>query len=137
MVRGAFPPPRQLRSHRRVNSPQCRVSSPQCRGSRGIFSGPPNYWHQSVLVAKNPVVAARFLNLYMKAFISALLGYDPDQKNLEGGILGVVKAYYGCVEAQGRGTLHWVEGEKDTSPPPPKKKVNCIISWTLSATHCL
>ncbi|KAJ7776559.1 hypothetical protein DFH07DRAFT_691564, partial [Mycena maculata] len=51
----------------------------------------------------------------MKAFISALLGYDPDQKNLEGGILGVVKAYYGCVEAQGRGTLHchmliWVEG---------------------------
>ncbi|KAF8214481.1 hypothetical protein K438DRAFT_1435091, partial [Mycena galopus ATCC 62051] len=51
----------------------------------------------------------------MKAFISALLGYDPKQKNLEGGILGVVKAYYGCVEAQGRGTLHchmliWVEG---------------------------
>ncbi|KAJ7732241.1 hypothetical protein DFH07DRAFT_688826, partial [Mycena maculata] len=51
----------------------------------------------------------------MKAFISALLGYDPNQKDLEGGILGVVKAYYGCVEAQGRGTLHchmlvWVEG---------------------------
>ncbi|KAJ7127326.1 hypothetical protein C8R43DRAFT_864944, partial [Mycena crocata] len=51
----------------------------------------------------------------MKAFISAILGYDPDQKKTEGGILGVVKAYYGCVEAQGRGTLHchmlvWVEG---------------------------
>ncbi|KAF8176444.1 hypothetical protein K438DRAFT_1425640, partial [Mycena galopus ATCC 62051] len=51
----------------------------------------------------------------MKAFISALLCYDPEKKNLEGGILGVVKAYYGCVEAQGRGTLHchmlvWVEG---------------------------
>ncbi|KAJ7859497.1 hypothetical protein B0H14DRAFT_2222051, partial [Mycena olivaceomarginata] len=51
----------------------------------------------------------------MKAFISALLGYDPTQKNTEGGILGLVKAYYGCVEAQGRGTLHchmlvWVEG---------------------------
>ncbi|KAF8198385.1 hypothetical protein K438DRAFT_1672556, partial [Mycena galopus ATCC 62051] len=51
----------------------------------------------------------------MKAFISSLLGYDPEHKNLEGGILGVVKAYYGCVEAQGRGTLHchmlvWVEG---------------------------
>jgi hypothetical protein len=42
----------------------------------------------------------------MKAFISALLGYDPTQENLEGGVLGVVKAYYGCVEAQGRGTLH-------------------------------
>ncbi|KAF8212804.1 hypothetical protein K438DRAFT_1662306, partial [Mycena galopus ATCC 62051] len=51
----------------------------------------------------------------MKAFISALLGYDPEHKDLDGGILGVVKAYYGCVEAQGRGTLHchmlvWVEG---------------------------
>ncbi|KAH9855236.1 hypothetical protein C2E23DRAFT_714714, partial [Lenzites betulinus] len=51
----------------------------------------------------------------MKAFIKELLGYDPSQFNDEGGVLGVVKAYYGCVEAQGRGTLHchmmvWVEG---------------------------
>ena len=51
----------------------------------------------------------------MKAFISTLLAYDPTHTNLEGGILGVVNAYYGCVEAQGRGTLHchmliWVEG---------------------------
>ena len=51
----------------------------------------------------------------MKAFISSLLSYDPDQHNLEGGILGVVNGYYGCVEAQGRGTLHchmivWLEG---------------------------
>ncbi|KAJ7127741.1 hypothetical protein C8R44DRAFT_528551, partial [Mycena epipterygia] len=29
----------------------------------------PNYWDQSVLVAKNPVVAAQFFNIYMKAFI--------------------------------------------------------------------
>ncbi|KAI0038797.1 hypothetical protein FA95DRAFT_1479174, partial [Auriscalpium vulgare] len=51
----------------------------------------------------------------MRAFISTLLAFDPKQRNMEGGILGVVKAYYGCVEAQGRGTLHchmmvWVEG---------------------------
>ncbi|KAI0059116.1 hypothetical protein BV25DRAFT_1784958, partial [Artomyces pyxidatus] len=51
----------------------------------------------------------------MKAFLSAILGYDPSQEDLKGGVLGVVKAYYGCVEAQGRGTLHchmlvWVEG---------------------------
>ncbi|KAJ7120755.1 hypothetical protein C8R43DRAFT_863814, partial [Mycena crocata] len=51
----------------------------------------------------------------MKAFIATLLGYDPEHKDLEGGVLGIVKAYYGCVEAQGRGTLHchmlvWVEG---------------------------
>ncbi|KAJ7776488.1 hypothetical protein DFH07DRAFT_731866 [Mycena maculata] len=62
----------------------------------------------------------------MKAFISALLGYDPEQKDLEGGILGIVNAYYGCVEAQGRGTLHchmlvWVEG--GLNPNEIKKRV--------------
>ena len=51
----------------------------------------------------------------MKAFISVVFGYEPDERKIEGGILGLVKAYYGCVEAQGRGTLHchmmiWLEG---------------------------
>lgn len=73
----------------------------------------PNYWEQSILIAKNPVIAARFFNIYINAFISALLGYDPVK--IKEGALGVVKAYYGCVEAQGRGTLHchmliWLEG---------------------------
>ncbi|KAJ7681094.1 hypothetical protein B0H17DRAFT_1161177 [Mycena rosella] len=43
----------------------------------------------------------------MKAFIPCILGFDPKQDNLDG--------FYGCVEAQGRGTLHchmliWLEG---------------------------
>ena len=51
----------------------------------------------------------------MKAFIHTLLGYHAEDNNLEGGALGVVKGYYGCVEAQGRGSLHchmliWLEG---------------------------
>ncbi|EMD32490.1 hypothetical protein CERSUDRAFT_21875, partial [Gelatoporia subvermispora B] len=51
----------------------------------------------------------------MQAFIRTLLAFDPAQKDAEGGILGVVKSYFGCVEAQGRGSLHchmvvWVEG---------------------------
>ena len=75
----------------------------------------PNPWEQSILVAKNPVVAARFFDIYLKAFISTVLGYDPTGKDLTGGALGLVKAHYGCVEAQGRGTLHchmlvWLEG---------------------------
>ena len=41
----------------------------------------------------------------MKAFISTTLGFDLKQENLDSGILGSVKAYYGCVEAQGRGTF--------------------------------
>jgi hypothetical protein len=75
----------------------------------------PKYEEQSILIAKNPAVAAKFFNIYMKAFVRSLLGYGNGDHNLEGGVLGLVKAYYGCVEVQGRGTLHchmlvWVEG---------------------------
>lgn len=77
----------------------------------------PDYWEQSILVARNPLVAARFFNIYMKAFVKTVLGYDPNRRasSPDGGVLGLVKAYYGCVEAQGRGTLHchmmvWIEG---------------------------
>ena len=65
-------------------------------------------------MAKNPVIAAQFFNIYIKAFISSILAYDPKHENLEGGILGVVNGHYGCVEAQGHGSLHcymlvWVD----------------------------
>ena len=75
----------------------------------------PQYREQSLLVAQNPAVCAKFFNIYMKAFILAVLGYNAKDTNVEGGILGVIKGYYGCVETQGRGTLHchmliWIEG---------------------------
>lgn len=75
----------------------------------------PQFREQAFLVAKNPTVAAKFFNLYMKAFIKTILGFDSKDRELTGGILGLVKGYYGCVEAQGRGTLHchmliWLEG---------------------------
>ena len=75
----------------------------------------PNPWEQSILIAKNPVIAAQFFDIYLKAFISTVLGYDVRRKDLTGGALGLVKAHYGCIEAQGRGTLHchmliWLEG---------------------------
>ena len=70
---------------------------------------------QSMLVSKNPFATAKFFNLYMCSFIRAVMGYDPKHCDPDGGIFGKVKAYYGCVKAQGRGTLHchmlvWVEG---------------------------
>jgi hypothetical protein len=74
----------------------------------------PSYLEQSILVAKNPFVASKFFNLYMKSFIKNVLGHNsPDGDNE--GILGNVNGYYGCVEAQGRGTLHchmlvWLKG---------------------------
>ena len=86
----------------------------------------PNYWEQSVLIAKNPFVAAKFFNIYIKAFINSVLGYNSKEKKLDGGILGTVNAYYGCVEAQGRGTLHchmiiWLEG--GLNPDEIKQKI--------------
>ena len=65
----------------------------------------PNYMQQSILVAKNPFVAARFFNIYLKAFLNTVLGYDGSDTT-KIGVLGTVSAHYGCVEAQGRGTLH-------------------------------
>ena len=75
----------------------------------------PDYMEQSILVAKNPFVAARFFNIYLKAFLKTVLGCNLPHATDICGMLGPVSAYYGCVEAQGRGTLHchmmvWLKG---------------------------
>jgi len=75
----------------------------------------PTYWDQAKVVARNPCIAATFFHTYINAFVSAILGYDPKQRSITPGILGVTRAYYGCTEAQGRGSLHchmvvWVHG---------------------------
>ena len=49
----------------------------------------PDYWDQSLLVAKNPVVAAKFFNLYINTFIKSILGYDPACKTVKSGVLGI------------------------------------------------
>ncbi|KAH6887373.1 hypothetical protein BKA70DRAFT_1061255, partial [Coprinopsis sp. MPI-PUGE-AT-0042] len=54
----------------------------------------------------------------MKAFFKALIGFDVTNHSTKVGVLGRPSAYYGCVEAQGRGTLHchllvWLEGSLD------------------------
>ncbi|TFK87003.1 hypothetical protein K466DRAFT_451660, partial [Polyporus arcularius HHB13444] len=56
----------------------------------------------------------------IRAFITSLLQWKPGSPGVSEGVLGVTKAYYGCVEAQGRGTLHchmvvWVEGGMNPS----------------------
>jgi hypothetical protein len=75
----------------------------------------PTYWEQARVIAKNPCLAAEFFDIYINAFISTVLRYDPKRRSVRPGILGVTKAYYGCVEAQGRGSLHchmviWLHG---------------------------
>ena len=92
----------------------------------------PKFWEQSMALSSNPAVGARFFNLYLKAFLRVVLGYTEDKINLDGGILGTVKAHYGCVEAQGRGSLHchmliWVEGA--LNPNEIREKVMADASW--------
>ncbi|PPQ76590.1 hypothetical protein CVT24_013026 [Panaeolus cyanescens] len=75
----------------------------------------PQYFEQARFIARNPVVTAKFFDMYMRAFFDHLLTYTDDEDLVENGILGKTDAYYGCVEAQGRGSLHchmmvWLKG---------------------------
>jgi hypothetical protein len=70
------------------------------------------------------VIQAQYFNLIIKSFIKFLLGYD--KKKSKNGVLGYIKAYYGMVETQDRGSLHlhmmaWVVG--GTNPSELKEKL--------------
>ncbi|KZT31123.1 hypothetical protein SISSUDRAFT_995501 [Sistotremastrum suecicum HHB10207 ss-3] len=61
----------------------------------------------------------------MKTFIEHVLGHSPNRQKL--GVFGKVAAYYGCVEAQGRGSLHchmmvWIKGGMD--PNAIRQRIN-------------
>lgn len=91
----------------------------------------PKFWEQSILLSNNPALGAKFFNKYLKAFIRTILGCKVNDEN-EQGVLGIVKAHYGCVEAQGRGSLHchmlvWIEGA--LNPNEIRDKVMSDAEW--------
>jgi len=57
---------------------------------------------RNLLIAQNPVAAARFFNFMVRSFIKHVLGIDTDHSGLYGDTAG----YYGVAEQQGRLTLH-------------------------------
>ena len=57
---------------------------------------------RNLLVAQNPVAAARFFDVMVRMFIKHVLGIGTDHPGLYGNTVG----YYGTVEQQGRLTLH-------------------------------
>ena len=57
---------------------------------------------RNLLIAQNPVAAARFFDFMVRSFIKHVLGIDTDHSGLYGDTVG----YYGVVEQQGRLTLH-------------------------------
>jgi hypothetical protein len=76
----------------------------------------PTFHEQSILIAKDPALAARFFHIYMQSFFNVILQYDVDNHgSIKPNMFGATKGYYGTVEAQGRGSLHchlllWLEG---------------------------
>src|SRR5271156_5575130 len=57
---------------------------------------------RNMLVAQNPVAAARFFDMMIRMFIKHVLGIGVEHSGLYGNTAG----YYGTVEQQGRLTLH-------------------------------
>lgn len=97
---------------------------------------------RAIFVAEHPASAARFFHLFMRGFIDIVLGY----KREGGGLFGKCTAYYGMVEAQGRGTLHchmliWLEG----NPTPQRLRElmeqvpgykQSVFNWLESVIKC-
>lgn len=67
-------------------------------------------------IARDPYAAAKFYNFIIHTVFQTLLGINATGSSVHStmGLVGVVSAYYGMTEAQGRGTLHlhlllWLE----------------------------
>ncbi len=80
-------------------------------------------WQRKLLAARNPVACALFFNTMMNAFIRVILRYGRPGR----GLFGNCSAYFGTVEAQGRGTLHchmliWLEGH-----PSPQRMRELMV----------
>ncbi|PPQ67617.1 hypothetical protein CVT26_006827 [Gymnopilus dilepis] len=68
-------------------------------------------WRRKVYAARNPAASAKFFDLMVQTFIKIILKHGTGQR----GLYGVCEAYFGAVEAQGKGTLHihmliWLRG---------------------------
>lgn len=98
---------------------------------------------QAVFVARNPGPAAQFFDTMLNAFIEKIVVRHGDE---DGGVFGVSEAYYGMVEAHGRGTLHchlllWLKG--NPSPQELRNRMsesgeykNRMFSWIESIISC-
>jgi hypothetical protein len=99
-------------------------------------------WRRKLLAARNPAACAKFFDLMITKFIKIILRYGRG----ESGVFGKCKAYYGTVEAQGKGTLHchmliWLEGHP--SPQVLHQKLasseifrSTYVSWLESNVRC-
>ncbi|CAF1598300.1 unnamed protein product [Adineta ricciae] len=89
----------------------------------------PSTYERAQIVAAHPVATARYFNVLITSILKCLV---------EQGVLGPIKAYFGTVENQGRGSLHlhilmWLD--HDLTPAQLKESVkneefrNGLISY--------
>ncbi len=82
-----------------------------------------NRWERTAMGARNPAACVKFFHTMMTNFINVILRFRRPGK----GLFGKCTAYYGMVEAQGRGALHchmliWLEGHL-----PPQKLRDALM----------
>ncbi|PPQ65631.1 hypothetical protein CVT26_000573 [Gymnopilus dilepis] len=88
-------------------------------------------WRRKVFAAKKPGACALFFDFMIQNFIRIILGYNSGER----GLYGVCEAYYGTVEAQGKGTLHchflvWLRGH--LQPPELRQRLMTSPSYKSS-----
>jgi len=99
-------------------------------------------WKRKLLAACNPRACAQFFDLMITKFIAVILQYGRN----EPGLYGKCEAYFGTVEAQGKGTLHchmliWLKGH--LPPQQLREKMVAleeyqkqVLSWLESVIMC-
>ena len=61
-------------------------------------------FERAKILTSNPVLHSQFFDIYINAFIKDLLNYNKQTKL---GLLGEITHYYGMIETQGLGSLHF------------------------------
>ena len=99
-------------------------------------------WQRTVHAASHPAACAMFFHLVISTFIDVILRHGRPER----GLFGRCNAYFGTVEAQGRGTLHchlliWLEGHpnpqsmRDMMDASPGFRAD-LIQWLESLIKC-
>lgn len=126
-----------------INHPLVRLNSGENIDLEDIRRGEDlDSWKRRLLVAEHPAACALFFDQMITSFIDVILRYGRD----ESGIFGKCTAYYGTVEAQGKGTLHchmliWLQGHP--SPQILRNKMTestqyteAVFTWLESIIKC-
>jgi hypothetical protein len=97
---------------------------------------------RAVFVARNPAAAAVFFDEIVTSFLQTIM--KAGKPSL--GVFGICEAYYGMVEAQGKGTLHghfmlWLKGNPNPQMLRDRMRddVNykkAVIDWLEANIKC-